>query len=282
MTLSGDVNSFPKVSIQGSKTQDDFAALNTMFAPMFERLQAVANQLNQQGASGDEKLKTEYQSLISNIQSTTDAFILERKSSYVAPFAAMVATQLNPEISVSERRLDMLSPEIKQSYFGTMLAKSIEDGKAGAIGSEAIEFTQNDTEGKPVSLSSFRGKYVLIDFWASWCRPCRMENPNVVRAYEQFKSKNFTVLGVSLDRSKDAWIKAIADDKLTWTQVSDLKFWSNEVAQKYKVQSIPQNYLIGPDGKILAKDLRGEELIQQLSELLNYSLVISKIVISHW
>jgi thiol-disulfide isomerase/thioredoxin len=108
----------------------------------------------------------------------------------------------------------------------------------------------------------------LIDFWASWCRPCRDENPNVVAAFEKFKSKNFTVLGVSLDRSKEPWIKAIADDRLTWTHVSDLKFWNNEVAQMYRISSIPQNLLLGPDGKIIAKNLRGPELHRQLEALI--------------
>jgi peroxiredoxin len=138
----------------------------------------------------------------------------------------------------------------------------------GAVGSKAIEFTQNDTTGNPVSLASFRGKYVLIDFWASWCKPCRMENPNVVVAFNKFKGKNFTVLGISLDKSRDSWINAIKEDQLAWTHVSDLKFWSNDVAVKYRIESIPQNYLIDPDGKIIAKNLRGPELQSRLCDLL--------------
>ena len=123
-------------------------------------------------------------------------------------------------------------------------------------------------DGKPVSLKDFRGKYVLIDFWASWCGPCRMENPNVVEAYNKYSKKNFTVLGVSLDRERNAWLKAIKDDKLTWTQVSDLKFWDNAVAKLYRISSIPQNILVDPNGKIIARNLRGEELQSKLAELL--------------
>jgi peroxiredoxin len=137
-----------------------------------------------------------------------------------------------------------------------------------AIGYAAPDFTMADTEGKQISLSSFKGKYVLLDFWASWCGPCRGENPNVVANYNKYKSKNFTVLGVSLDEDKTAWLGAIKKDNLTWTHVSDLKGWSNAVAKVYGVESIPFNALLDPTGKIIATDLRDEELGKKLGEIL--------------
>ncbi len=133
---------------------------------------------------------------------------------------------------------------------------------------KAADFTQPDVNGKPVSLSQFKGKYVLVDFWASWCQPCRLDNPNVVRAYNEFKNKNFTVLGVSLDQSKDAWQKAIEKDGLTWTQVSDLQFWNNAAATLYGVQAIPYNVLVDPQGNIVAENLHGEGLVQTLRQVI--------------
>ena len=123
-------------------------------------------------------------------------------------------------------------------------------------------------DGKTVTLSSYKGKYVLVDFWASWCGPCRGENPNVLAAYNKFKSKNFTILGVSLDENKDAWKKAVDKDGLPWTHVSDLKGWKSDAAAIYSVHSIPANFLIDPTGKIIAKSLRGAELDSKLAELL--------------
>jgi len=139
------------------------------------------------------------------------------------------------------------------------------------VGKQAPEISLPDTEGRTVKLSSFRGKYVLVDFWASWCGPCRRENPNVVQAFNQFKNKNFTILGVSLDRpgQKENWLKAIKEDNLTWTHISDLKFWQSEVVPVYQVGSIPFNVLVDPDGKVVAENLRGNALEQKLHELFN-------------
>jgi len=162
-----------------------------------------------------------------------------------------------------------LSASVKGTEAGKKFGERLPLLKAVALNAIAPEFAEADTSGNMVSLSSFRGKYVLIDFWASWCGPCRHENPNVVKAFNRYKGKSFTILGISLDRpgAKDKWLAAIHKDGLAWTQVSDLKFWDSKTAALYAVRGIPQNFLLDPNGKIVAKNLRGEDLENKLEEI---------------
>ncbi|MFD2873183.1 redoxin domain-containing protein [Mucilaginibacter ximonensis] len=172
-----------------------------------------------------------------------------------------------PEASQIGPMFNSLSSKVKNSKAGKAYNKLLNSWKLTALGATAPQFSQNDKDGNAVSLASFKGKYVLIDFWASWCGPCRRENPNVVKAFNRFKGQNFTILGVSLDSKRENWLKAVADDHLDWTQVSDLQYWKNAVAAQYGVRAIPQNFLLDPNGKIIAKNLSGEALSAKLAEL---------------
>lgn len=164
---------------------------------------------------------------------------------------------------------DRLSARVRHSPEAVEIAGKLEASRSVAVGSMAPDFTENDTAGKAVKLSSFRGKYVLLDFWASWCGPCRAEMPNVIRVFNRYKDKNFTILSVSLDSEKDKWLEAIHHDGMIWTHVSALQFWKEPVAKKYNVAAVPQNVLIDPDGKIVGRNLMGEELDKKLGEVLS-------------
>jgi len=168
----------------------------------------------------------------------------------------------------SERFKEHSGLAVFKSLIAQANAANSSEAAASWINKPAPDLTMNDVNGNPVSISNFKGKYLLVDFWASWCRPCRAENPNVVTAYNKFKNKNFTILGVSLDQNKDAWVQAIKNDGLTWTHMSDLKYWESAAVSTYKFQGIPYNILIDPSGKVIAESLRGAALEQKLEEVL--------------
>ena len=269
--ITGSNKDFTDVAVSGSPTHADYEAFIQYIKPLNDYVEYYRNQLQSATTTGaKDTLGIMLNTAYNMYENAIDRFVARKKSSPVTALllAYSYDTDPNKDIRLLERRYNTLSGDALNNQFAHNLQQVIAVGKIGSVGSKAVEFTQNDVNGKPVSLSQFKGKYVLLDFWASWCRPCRMENPNVVAAYNQYKDKNFTILSVSLDQEKQSWVNAIAADHLTWTHVSDLQYWSNAVARAYHIESIPQNVLIGPDGVIVAKNLRGEELADRLKNLL--------------
>ncbi len=269
-------DSLSKAKITGSKINDDNKKLLAELAPINEKAKDLeaekrsATPAQQNSAEFQNTMQARYKELQIEQKAALKIYILSNPDSYLSLLALNSVGGPSPDPAELEQLYNSLSERLKGTEAAKVFKKSLDALKNTAIGVTAPEFAEADTSGKMVNLSSFRGKYVLIDFWASWCPPCRQENPNVVKAYNKYKDKNFTVLGVSLDKpeGKAAWIAAIKNDGLNWTQVSDLKFWSNQVAALYYVSSIPSNFLIDPNGKIIAKDLRGQDLENKLEEVL--------------
>jgi peroxiredoxin len=260
------------------------SALHTQYeayAKEFETQDRIMNSVNADYAAaspekkGDpvfamflqEKFKVAAQEKMAILQK----YIALHPDSYFSLIALKEIANNNVDMAIIGVIFKTLTEAVRTTREGTELGRLIAATENTSIGVTAPDFTQTDPDGKPVKLSDFRGKYVLIDFWASWCKPCRDENPNVVKVFKTYKDKNFTILGVSLDQpgKREDWLAAIKKDKLSWAQVSDLKFWKNDVALLYGVRSIPQNFLLDPEGKIIGKNLSGQDLEKKLAEVIH-------------
>jgi len=266
-------DSFSNTQVKGSAAHSEYKKMNSGGKSFDDQIRALSTRYSEQRAAKDEagmeKTEKEIDALDQEKREKVYAeYVRKNPASPVAVYALQqyVGWDINPD--KAEPLFNSLSESNKQLPSAKLLWEDIDIAKKTGIGRIAMDFTQNDTLGHPVALSSLRGKYLLVDFWASWCGPCRAENPNVVKVFQKYKDRNFHIIGVSLDRpgQQEKWMKAIHDDKLEWTHVSDLQFWNNEVAKQYGIKAIPQNLLLDPEGKIIAKNLRGEELDAKLGE----------------
>ncbi|MFI2744313.1 redoxin domain-containing protein [Zhouia sp. PK063] len=262
-------DSIKNSTLKGSELTDESIAINNQISPLTNEIIALFKRMKDR--SKPDKLITydTIQVYVDSIRNVAHKFIISHPGSYVALKRFLqheMPKNFDPEVADKEFN-ELFDQQLRETPTGKKIAEIIAKAKKSVIGKPAMDFTQTTLDGKEFKLSSLRGKYVLVDFWASWCKPCRAENPFVVKAYKKYKNQNFEIVGVSLDASKDQWKRAVEKDGLPWIHVSDLKYWKNEVAQQYGINSVPSNFLVNPEGIIIAKNLRGEALTNRLSEI---------------
>ncbi|WP_316848603.1 TlpA disulfide reductase family protein [Pedobacter psychrodurus] len=258
--------------ISGTPLNNDYASLCAALRPLTEKTRKLKdpNKLSAEELKDTALVNLTKAHIIDAYDETFPIqfnFVDTHPNSYVSLFALVKMARSSKYLSEVEQSFAKLSAVLKAMPEGLEIANRIKEGKKISVGMMAKDFTQNDINGKPVKLSSYLNKYVLVDFWASWCQPCREENPNVSAVYELYKTKSFIVLSVSIDTDKANWLNAIKEDHLPWMQVSDLKK-ENEAVKLYGITSIPSNVLIDPSGKIIAKDIKGKQLRDKMAELL--------------
>jgi peroxiredoxin len=273
ITISGKLETLNNSKITGSKTQDELIPITEFIKPLGEKYNAKNAELQAATKAGNSEkvneIRKEMDKMMKDVLAFELDFIKNNPGSFAVP-AILRSLAPNMQTTELEAIISAMDPAVARTPAITELKARITILKNVDIGKKAPDFTMNNQQGIPVSLSSKIGANVLlIDFWAAWCSPCRAENPNVVKVYNEFNSKGFDIFGVSLDRSGTDWNKAISDDKLTWTHVSDLQYWNNSAAKLYGVNSIPANFLLDKDGIIIARNLRGEALYNKVKEMLD-------------
>lgn len=266
-------DSIKTASIKGLAVADDYLALNKSTETVEKGLMTLNKEfgaLSDKDKSNEEVVQgfqDRYLELLESRKIIIADFVAKNPNSFISLYS--LNTDLATEdmnVPQVEKAYNSLSDKLKEMPMAKAVAEKLEIGKVTGLGVLATDFEESTPESIKVKLSSFKGQYVLLDFWASWCGPCRQENPNVVEAYEKFKNKNFTVVGVSIDSKEDKWIDAIKKDGLVWTNLLDR---TQEIARTYGINAIPKNFLIDPDGKIIAKNLRGSGLLDKLKEVLD-------------
>jgi len=267
--LEGD-NPQGEVSVKGSKHTTYVQQMEGMIKDQRSDLEDLNAQAREASQSNDEetmnRLRAEYFDLMRVRQNEFKQFIWSVVPSLSAVYG-LESLPIEENFSFYDSVAQRFNKELPDNMFTKQLVERVDRYRKLAVGSEAPEIALPSPDGEIITLSSLRGNYVLIDFWAAWCKPCRMEMPNVVRLYDQYSDENFEILGVSLDKKREDWLKAIESYGLAWKHVSDLKYFNSEAAATYRIEGIPATYLIGPDGKIIAKGLRGPSLAAKLKEI---------------